>query len=57
MDLQVISILNDEALLEKYVETKIQLNSTVAFGGRVYRRLCDDEQKMRYEILRRMGGK
>ena len=57
MDLQIISILSDEKLLEKYVETKIQLNETVAFGGRVYRRLGKDEELMRYEILRRMGGK
>ena len=56
MDLQLISILTDENLLKHYVDLNLKLASE-DFGGRAYKRLLKDEQKMRYEILRRMGGK
>ena len=56
MDLKVISILTDDNLLKHYVDLNIKMAS-VDFGGRAYKRFLNDEQKMRYEILRRMGGK
>ncbi|MBO7210441.1 MAG: hypothetical protein J6V44_05490 [Methanobrevibacter sp.] len=56
MDLKLISILTDDSLLKHYVDINNKL-CTVDQGGRAYRRLCKDEELMRYEILRRMGGK